>query len=88
MTGHPHSLKEKKPLNFDFMMLDKLGNFKKSFIQSMPENYTIGKSYTNLRCNMFSNEYVDTMLYSQGMDKKKEDDSDAEEPIIPDKFDV
>ena len=62
MTGFPHSLQEKKTLNFDFMMIDRLGNFKKSFVQSLPENYTIGKAYATLRCNMYSLEYIDTML--------------------------
>ena len=40
---------------------------------------------------MYSLEYIDTMLYSQNLDKKKEDkdNSDNEaEPVIPDKSDV
>ena len=37
---------------------------------------------------MYSLEYIDTMLYTQNMDKKKEDNTDDEDQEKPMKFDV
>ena len=57
-------------------MLHKLIAFKKSFVSALPENYSIGKAYYSLRCNMYSLEYIDIMLSQQNLQKDKVDEDD------------
>jgi hypothetical protein len=46
MTGFPHSLNQKKPnRNFDLVLIEKLGDFKKALELSLPPKKTIGDRY-------------------------------------------
>jgi hypothetical protein len=59
MTGFPHSLKQKEPnRNFDLVLIQRLGNFKKSLERSLPARKSIGDRYQRLRMNMYTNDYL------------------------------
>jgi hypothetical protein len=46
MTGFSHSLKQKEPnRNFDLVLIQRLGNFRKSLELSLPARKSIGDRY-------------------------------------------
>ena len=60
MTGFPWSIVQEKVMNFDFVIITKLGNWKRGLENSLGEA-TLGHAYSNMRTNMFGIGYLERM---------------------------
>jgi hypothetical protein len=60
MTGFPWSVITKKVINFDFVIIQKLGSMKRSLENSLGD-YTLGSAYSNMKTNMFGIGYLERM---------------------------
>ena len=69
VTGLPHSIAlEKAVVNFDFVVIQRLGNWKRGMENSLEER-TLGQAYLDLRCNLFGIGYLERMQALVGDDK-------------------
>ena len=60
MTGFPWSIIFKKVVNFDFVIVQKLGNWKRALENSLGDS-TLGTAYLNMGVNMFGIGYLKRM---------------------------
>jgi len=68
MTGFPWSVVLKKVINFDFVIIQKLGSMKRGLENSLGEN-TLGTAYLNMKTNMFGIGYLERMQKIVGAGK-------------------
>ena len=60
MTGFPWSIVIKKVVNFDFVIVQKFGHWKRALENSLGDS-TLGAAYLNMRVNMFGIGYLERM---------------------------
>jgi hypothetical protein len=56
-------------LHFDFVIITRLGNWKRGLENSLGETNTLGHAYLNMRTNMFGIGYLERMQKIVGNDK-------------------
>jgi hypothetical protein len=68
MTGYPWSIVVKQVVNFDFVIVQKFGNWKRGLENALGEN-TLGSAYLSMRTNMFGIGYLERMQNIVGSGK-------------------